>query len=394
MGAMAKGQRGFTLAEALAVLVIVLVAAAFAYRALDARNKGAVAESFILSEARELKELAAAARSYAAQNKASWVANTTYFAYIAQLSATTPPLLPTTWAQRGGTAGLTPIGETYRAIFRKDSSGVVRIVITDYGNGIPSSDVRIRQAGYLKTAASLDGYKIRVADQYAKLTDGGYSGVVAANTMSARAPGGGFTQDLTAYFNSTAPTYPVAVVLVGWPEYRGGDDGDEEGYEGSCRVVLPVCSGGGSACGSSSTYVPAVCPNGYTQRDSWPMCQTGVRFRTTPTGASLSIIQSESYASGPDVNCDAECSGPPHNSNCGSNYSQVSFDEVLLNTAVLARGETPGNGTSSICGWQGYANFRWSNGNKICGGYQAGGPGVDDRALQVGQTATAILCCN
>lgn len=377
-------QRGVTLVEALVVLVIVVAAISFGYRAMDARNKAIVAESYILAEARELKELAAAARLYANQNKASWTANTTYFAYLSNLSATTPPLLPTTWAQRGGTSGLTPIGETYRAIFRKDTSGVVRIVITDYGNGAPTSDVRIRQIGYLKTASSLDGYKLRVADQYAKITEGGYSAVVAANTMTARAPGGGFTQDLTAYFNSTAPTFPVAVVLVGWPEYPdGGDEGD--GYSGTCVVAMGSCSGG--SCTSTSSYIPPTCPGGYVERDRWTMCGGSLIFRNTPVGASLTITPDSEVRPGGycDSYCDNQNGGPP----CEGQTSTKSTEVVYLNASAVATANT----NSQHCGRSLDANEDIGLAGKQCGNYTNTFPGVQNRATASGQTAQAILCC-
>ena len=289
-------------------------------------------------------------------------------------------------SQRGGTAGLTPIGETYRAIFRKDSSGVVRIVITDYGNGIPSSDVRIRQAGYLKTAASLDGYKLRVADQYAKLTDGGYSGVVAANTMSARAPGGGFTQDLTAYFNSTAPTYPVAVVLVGWPEYPdGGDEGDS--FSGTCQVVLGQCSGG--TCTTSSSYVAPTCPSGFVERDRWSMCPGGVVFRNTPVGASLTIAPDVRHQ--PGGLCNSKCNDEsPYK--CDLLRSSWEHDNVYLNASSIARGDN----NYQHCGRSITANYDFSSALvfKPCGNFTSTYPGVDERASATGLTAEAILCCS
>lgn len=288
-------------------------------------------------------------------------------------------------SQRGGTAGLTPIGETYRAIFRKDSSGVVRIVITDYGNGIPSSDVRIRQAGYLKTAASLDGYKIRVADQYAKLTEGGYSGVVAANTMSARAPGGGFTQDLTAYFNSTAPTYPVTVVLVGWPEYPdGGDEGDS--YSGTCQVKMGSCSGGN--CTATSNYMAPTCPSGYVERDRWTMCSGAVQFRNTPVGASLTIAPDQEFRAG--GMCKSSCTEELYQVPCDGLGQTYYYDVVYLNASEIANG----NGTPpSQCARTLTGNYNWSIPSQPCGAFSYDYPGVDEAAVRGGTTAQAILCC-
>jgi len=271
-------------------------------------------------------------------------------------------------SQRGGTAGLTPIGETYRAIFRKDSSGVVRIVITDYGSGIPSSDVRIRQAGYLKTAASLDGYKLRVADQYAKLTDGGYSGVVAANTMSARAPGGGFTQDLTAYFNSTAPTYPVAVVLVGWPEYPGGgDEGDS--FNGTCSISV----------GQNPT-----CPIGSVEADRWNACSSvGYVSRTASNGVRFAFGSEQKNVKN-EVPCNQTCAGPPGYHSCQSSVPATSYNEIyavegLRVSEVICSVEYPRNDSPSppySCGIQtGVWRPSWS-------------------AYYTGTIPKAILCCS
>lgn len=233
---MRNARRGFTLIEMLIVVALISTAAVFIYQVARYRQQSQAADSLITLQAREMAEFARAVQSFAADNKASWTVNARQTITPAQLI--TANKLTATWAQRGGTAGVTPIGETYRAFAIKDNTGVVRIVTADFGRN--PTDSLVRRTGYQSTASSLQGYKARVADQMTRDFKG-YAGYVSAGSMSARGPSGTFTQDLTAYFANSAPILPVTVELVGWPEYRRpGDEEDGSTASQFCNIINGV----------------------------------------------------------------------------------------------------------------------------------------------------------
>lgn len=287
---------GFTLVELLMVLALSTALIVAAYQAMRMRQQSQAADSYITLQAREMAEFARAVQSFAADNKASWTVNARQTITPAQLIAAGK--LANTWAQRGGTAGVTPIGETYRAFAIKDNTGVVRIVTADFGRS--ATDSLVRRAGYQSAAESLQGYKARVADQMTKDFKG-YAAYVAAGVTFARGPAGGFTQDLTAYFAGNPPALPVAVELVGWPEYRRpGDITPNTSGSFTCEV-LPVERAPGASMGgychapgfstsiqqcdrfnppaTQLVYQPPVCPtrNGQTPQPSFriPICGGG-----------------------------------------------------------------------------------------------------------------------
>lgn len=218
--------------EMLIVVALISTAAVFIYQAVRYRQQSQAADSYITLQAREMAEFARAVQSFAADNKASWTVNARQTITPAQLISANK--LTNTWAQRGGTAGVTPIGETYRAFAIKDNTGVVRIVTADFGRN--PTDSLVRKTGYQSTATSLQGYKARVADQMTRDFKG-YAGYVSAGSMSARGPSGTFTQDLTAYLGGDAPALPVAIELVDWPEYRRPGQEEESGAGAFCTIL-------------------------------------------------------------------------------------------------------------------------------------------------------------
>ncbi|XAI97251.1 hypothetical protein [Dolichospermum phage Dfl-JY45] len=236
--------RGFTLLEMLVVLVIAGVVAAITFSQVRQRQANEAANTYVTLQAREMAIFGEAAQKFAEANKASWTVGARQEITTAQL--VTAGHLPNTFAVRGGTAGASPIGETYRAFAIKDATNVARLVVADFGRA--PTDALVRRAGYQVNATSLQGYKARVADEILKSTKG-FAGYVQASTMTVRGVAGAFTQVLNVYFGNVAPTMPVAVELVGWPEYvRPGSSGPGPGGGGtnrSCGIV----SGTGLVCG-------------------------------------------------------------------------------------------------------------------------------------------------
>lgn len=289
-----NARRGFSLIEMLIVVALISTAAVFIYQAVRYRQQSQAADSYITLQAREMAEFARAVQGFAAENKASWTANARQTITPAQLI--TANKLSNTWAQRGGTAGVTPIGETYRAFAIKDNAGVVRIVTADFGRN--PTDSLVRRTGYQSTASSLQGYKARVADQMTRDFKG-YAGYVSAGSMSARGPSGAFTQDLTAYFANSAPMLPVTVELVGWPEYRrpGGEE-EQSSVARQCFVVSGAVENnacrrnqfgwqsaqcwGQSSFDSATHYQEPTLPAGATNVTRVPMC--GDSFQMISTG--------------------------------------------------------------------------------------------------------------
>lgn len=237
---------GFTLFEMLVVLVLISVIAAASYNVVRRNQAESAAASFVSLQAREMAIFGAAAQKFAEEKKATWTAG--------QRQTITPPQLiadgklQANWASRGGQPGVSPIGESYRAFAIKDATNVVRLVVADFGTA-PTSAL-VRRAGYEATAASLQGYKARVADEILRSTKG-FAGYVGAGTSTVRGVAGAFTEVLSAYFGGANPTMPVTVELVGWPEYVIPGTEAPAGPEArnlSCNVV----SGMQGACRDAS----------------------------------------------------------------------------------------------------------------------------------------------
>jgi len=275
---------GFTLLEMLVVIVIVGVISAISFAAVRRSQAAAAAETFISLQVREMAVFSKAAQEFASENKASWNPLQRYEITAAQL--VTAGKLPSTFAVRGGASGASPIGELYRAFAIKDATGTVRLVIADFGRA--PTDALVRRAGYQVNANSLQGYKARVADELLK-SSGGFSGYVAGGLMLARGPSGSFTQDLAAYFSNSAPALPVAVELVGWPEYvrpGGAGPGGGGGPQMTCNV-LPAgkcvqwrggawvelgCFDNPGFFGPATHYRGPVIPAGATNVTTVPLC--------------------------------------------------------------------------------------------------------------------------
>lgn len=229
-------KHGFTLVEMLVVLVIATLVVSLGYTATRNRMAAQAAETFIGLQSAEMLQFGAAAEEFAAQNSSTWAVNSRQTITPAQLRAV--DLLPANWARRGGVDGATPIGETYRAIAIKDAQNRTRIVVADFGRS--ATDALVRRAGYQLTPDSLLGYKARVAERLVR--DIGYpaAGYVAPGTALARGPVGSFEQSLAQFFPDE-PTMPLAVALVGWPEYRRpGPQAPETGQGVSCHVANGV----------------------------------------------------------------------------------------------------------------------------------------------------------
>lgn len=242
-GRMCKRNYGFTLLEMLVVLVIVSVIAAVAFSQTRQRQASAAADTFVSLQAREMAIFGEAAQKFAEENKASWTVGARQQITGAQL--VTAGHLPATFAVRGGTAAATPIGETYRAFAIKDAANVARLVVADFGRA--PTDALVRRGGYQPTAASLQGYKARVADEILRSTQG-FAGYVQSGTMTVRGVAGAFSEVLNLYFGNAAPSMPVAVELVGWPEYvRPGSNGPGP-VGGGGSMTCNIVSGVSNAC--------------------------------------------------------------------------------------------------------------------------------------------------
>lgn len=241
-GRMCKRNYGFTLLEMLVVLVIVSVIAAVAFSQTRQRQASAAADTFVSLQAREMAIFGEAAQKFAEENKASWTVGARQQITGAQL--VTAGHLPATFAVRGGTAAATPIGETYRAFAIKDAANVARLVVADFGRA--PTDALVRRGGYQPTAASLGA--TRLASPTRSFGQPGFAGYVQSGTMTVRGVAGAFSEVLNLYFGNAAPSMPVAVELVGWPEYvRPGSNGPGP-VGGGGSMTCNIVSGVSNAC--------------------------------------------------------------------------------------------------------------------------------------------------
>lgn len=369
---MVSQSKGFGLWEMMLVVALVAIIATTSMSAYNHYSKSVTFKLRVADEVRELRQFAEAAEAYAKINKGSWAANTSIYAYYSQLAATSPPLLQAGFALRSGENGRTPMLEKYQAIFRKDNSGVVRIVVADYGN-IPPAQNQTNAIGQPHTAVGMEPFKMKVASEYS--LEGGFAGVMSAGQLVVKSPTGSFSQNIAPYFNNTNQLWPVTAVLVGWPEYSDGD-GEDEDFSGTCMVVSGQLQSG--------TYRAPVCPNGYTKHDQWRACfETGMAFRATPIGTALSYARETTERAG--GHCVSSCTGDTYNSSCEGLMTRREDEIYILNGVRIA---------NTQCN-------QWTDSNDANGGGTFNGcpggtliaPTIENAATAVGQHHESILCC-
>lgn len=367
--------KGFTLFELMLGLVIFTVVATITMTWFNAKKEATAFEIRVADEVRELRQFAEAAEAYAKINKASWAANTSIFVNFSQLAATSPPLLQAGFANRAGENGRTPLHEKYQAIFRKDNSGVVRIVVADYGN-VPPAESQTNAIGQPHTAAGVEPFKMKVAAKYSSEGDGGYAGVMSAGQLIVKSPTGSFSQNVSAYWNNTNQLWPVTAVLVGWPEYSGGD-GEDGDFSGTCMVLSGTLQSG--------NYRAPVCPNGYTKHDQWRACyETGMAFRATPIGTALSYARETTERNG--GMCNNQCASnavPP--SPCDDLQTRREDEIYILNGVRIANTQC-----SQLIDTNDVNGSGTFNG---CPAGQLVSPKIEDAAAAIGQHHESILCC-
>lgn len=345
--------RGFTLIEAMVVMVVVVTLVAAGYAWLRVRMQDDTRGSFVILQAREMRTFGQAASEYVKSNKAAWPANIVQTITPSMLISV--GLLNTGFAERAGAIGITPTGEQYAAYAMKDATGAHRIVIADLGGApavVPATS-RLRRAGLVPTADSVAGFKSSVASRLT--TDfKSFAGTVAQGTTTAKGAGGSFTQDLSQYLGSSE-SWPTAVALVDWPEYSDGSDDGAGAFQGDCVVV-----GANANCrnqfnqqvncddyhptapGMQYTWSPPTCPAGYTLEDgNIALCPSEgeVGFRQTPVGATLSygtsseILPVTQYAA-----CSATCAQNPMY-HCNGLTTTYTWQSIRLNDYEAARVE-------------------------------------------------------
>lgn len=351
-----RARTGFTLVEMLVVMVIATLVVSLGYTATRNRMAGNVADSFVQLQAREMAEFGAAVEKFVGENAAAWPQNIRQQITAAQVISAGH--LPATWATRGGSAGATPIGELYRAFALKDAQNVTRIVVADFGR--TPTDALVRRAGYQATAASLLGFKARVADRFTQDTGGDYAAYVAAGTSLARGPGGAFEQNLAAYLGTPLPTLPLAVTLVGWPEYRRPGGREPEG--GSNRQCTVVAMDQATACIRASTpsiltpiacsrhletpsfglaYVGPSCPAGTTLTEVIPACTSELVLRNV---AGLFTITAVVGAFDTQ-----DATGHKFSSFC-ENQTQMSFTKTGVRTFTQSLNVNASTVATAVCG--------------------------------------------
>lgn len=343
--------RGFTLIEAMVVMVIMVVLLAAGYAWLRVRMQDDTKGSFVVLQAREMQTLGQAASEYAKSNKASWPSNIVQT--ITPSALIGAGLLNAGFAERASAIGITPTGEQYAAYAMKDDTGTHRIVIADLGGApaVAPATSRLRRAGLVPTADSVAGFKSSVAS---KLTTDfkTYAGTVAQGATTAKGAGGSFTQDLSQYLGATE-SWPTTIALVDWPEYSDGNDEDGDAFQGDCVVVganancrdqfnQPVnCDDyHPTAPNRQYTWSPPTCPVGYTLEDgNIALCpgEGEVGFRQTPVGATLSYgtasqtLEMTQYAA-----CSSTCAQNPLY-HCEDLTTTFTWQSIRLNDYEAAR---------------------------------------------------------
>lgn len=255
--------RGYTLLEMVAILAIAAVAvAAFLWSMADA-NKSALLTQDAQIQAQEMGQLADAVLRYGDTLKASLAAGQRFDGTPSNLIGL--GLLPATFAKRFGTAGTSPLGQTYAAAGVKDPiSGNPQAIV--WVSSMPRADA-MSASGLAQGAIGQSQFANQVITDLVGLQR--TAGVVLSGTMTATSQS--FAVDASAWLvsapNVTTPAVLANLAVLG--QAGPPPPPPSSGSTGNCNVIGP----------NSATSLPS-CPAGTHVAAQWPYCGAMNRYTT------------------------------------------------------------------------------------------------------------------
>lgn len=374
-------QGGWLLFE---LIVVVLVVAGLTVWAIEWANSNAITQTRTTAAqemADEMRQLGRAAREYAKEQ--TWAEGSMNTITVASLISGN--FVPAGFATRSTGAGRTPFGTTYGIRAKKESGGKYSIVVYEVGSNalLPANNM-----GY-ETATDPAIVAVKRASA-TKVRDAGVpAAIVKTGSRIANGIGSNpWTKDLTAYMTANATVDSVAV-LIGFPDLAGfGDvttDDAPSGFSGDCKIIMAdafrckTSAGYPTTCDNANAvswpYDPPTCPAGYTQVDTVTACASGVGFRSTSIGATLSYgADSQSFQGGL---CDFGCKSA--GVNCDGFQTTHRQQSVRLNDFEA------GNMTCSVV--QDANSYYDFGGTKQCGKVQS-------TRTSPAASGYSLLCCH
>lgn len=357
--------RGFSLLEMLAVLVILSATLLITMRLLQQQSSAVNETSVVAVQAQDMVTLENAAQQWVTTpaNVAAWTPDTMYSIPVATL--VTAGLLPAGFANRNSVLGTSPMFQTYvaRAMISSVDSKP-RLLISATG------DPTLARLGYYGMQLSIpdvQSFNQKVAEKAQTLNAAVPAGVITNGAQAVTGNYGAFTENVASLY-TTAPAYPQATLLYGFPDLGpvgGGPatDPNASKYK-ACEVKRPNLSG------------VTTCQTGWTNVASFPYCGAmtggtprGYAVYGTPVGditlQSIDDAYSNFYT---DTQSCTYGDILPDGTTCGSTgaYSLYVFQtshyyslNILLNGAVV--------GNDNLCETDGWQQYSKANPGGGCG---------------------------
>ena len=215
---MQKNQRGFSLIAALITIVLLATVVIAFTRSAENIRRIAAQSDVAAEEARDLKLLSDAVRSYSKTKVSEWVADQRIEIDIPTLI--TAGFLPEDFAKRfSAGVGISPLGQPYRIVTLVAGAGdapvplkTPRTVITQLG---PAPDLALERISIENLPEAIYGVQKRVA--LSAVRDHRLSaGAIEQGASIVRGINGAFTKDVIAWIGTAEA--PFAVSLVGFPD--------------------------------------------------------------------------------------------------------------------------------------------------------------------------------
>lgn len=244
---------GFSLIEALIVMVLLIGAATITIGILGAQQKTQQRQALVYEQAAEMSKLTVAVESYLATAEGLPDEVDTIFA-ISLADVIAAGLLPGDFASRpasGTTAPVSPMGQLYSVSAVLTADGYRALVVP---TGTPNAGFMAR-AGVPNTEAAVREYSAAVM-QRMRQEFNRVASVITKDTKTVDSAVTGFSYDLSQFLAS-APTIPTVVGMANFSDLE---------------VVAETGGGGGGSVHTCSLTTNRACASGTTEEWTYTTC--------------------------------------------------------------------------------------------------------------------------